>query len=118
MVESLAEALARGASLFDAGAWFDAHEVWEDRWHEATDATERLVLQGLIQIAASYHKLLVMRAPDSAVRLAARGLAKLDACPDDFHGLALAPFRAAVRISAEAFTEGDFERSSIPRLAR
>lgn len=116
MVGSTREAVARGASLFDAGAWFEAHEVWEDRWRQATDPSERLALQGLIQIAASYHKLIVMRSPQSAVRLATRGLAKLEACPSAFHDLDLVRWRADVRASLATFTAGDFDPRSIPRL--
>ncbi|MGE0190650.1 MAG: DUF309 domain-containing protein [Planctomycetota bacterium] len=43
----------RGVVLFNAGAFYDAHEDWEDLWHEAEGA-ERLWLQGLIQIAAAF----------------------------------------------------------------
>ncbi len=43
----------RGVELFNAGAYYDAHEDWEDLWHEAEGA-ERLWIQGLIQIAAAF----------------------------------------------------------------
>lgn len=43
----------RGVVLFNAGAFYDAHEDWEALWHEAEGA-ERLWLQGLIQVAAAF----------------------------------------------------------------
>ena len=39
-----------GIVLFNAGDFFEAHEVWEDVWMEATGA-ERKFYQGLIQAA-------------------------------------------------------------------
>ena len=44
----------RGAALFDAEAWFEAHEVWEDQWRVST-GEDRLLLQALIQAAAALH---------------------------------------------------------------
>lgn len=92
-----ADALARGLALFNAGEHFAAHEAWEDRWRVADDPDERRLLQGLIQVAAGHHKRFVQRRPDSAARLLARGLAKLDACAADAGGLALAEFCEATR---------------------
>ena len=48
--------LARGRRLFNQGAFFQSHEVWESLWHEV-DGPERELLQGLIQLAAAYHHL-------------------------------------------------------------
>lgn len=39
---------------FNAQEFFEAHEVWEDLWHEASGA-RHAYLQGLIQIAAALH---------------------------------------------------------------
>lgn len=39
-----------GILLFNAGDYFEAHEVWEDLWHE-TVGPERSFYQGLIQVA-------------------------------------------------------------------
>jgi hypothetical protein len=66
---SVNDPFARGTRLFDAGKFFEAHEVWEERWRVATDQVERDLLQGLIQVAAAFHKLLVMKSTDAALRL-------------------------------------------------
>ena len=39
-----------GVVLFNAGDWFEAHEVWEDLWSESHD-DERRFYQGMIQAA-------------------------------------------------------------------
>jgi predicted metal-dependent hydrolase len=44
-----------GASLFNRGEYFEAHEVWEDLWRDTT-GLDRRFYQGLIQAAvAVYH---------------------------------------------------------------
>jgi predicted metal-dependent hydrolase len=44
-----------GIELFNRGEFFDAHEVWEDLWHECGSADRRFY-QALIQAAvAAYH---------------------------------------------------------------
>src|SRR5947209_7807661 len=39
---------------FDAGEYFEAHEVWEDLWNEAY-GPRHAYLQGLIQTAVALH---------------------------------------------------------------
>lgn len=41
-----------GLLFFNAGDYFEAHEVWEDLWHVATNP-ERRFYQGLIQTAVA-----------------------------------------------------------------
>ncbi len=43
---------AEACRLFDAGEYFEAHEVWEDLWNLA-DGPRHAYLQGLIQVAAA-----------------------------------------------------------------
>lgn len=112
MDERLAGALLRGARLFNAGEFFAAHEAWEDRWREASDPTERRLLQGLVQVAAGFHKLVAQGKPDSAGRLLARGLAKLEAVAEA-PGLDLAGLREGVR----GCVRGGLERRAIPTIA-
>lgn len=44
----------RGFELFNAREFFDAHEVWEELWHE-THGESRNFVQGLIQAATALH---------------------------------------------------------------
>ncbi len=117
---TIAELVSDGARLFDAGRFFEAHEAWEAHWLVEKDETRRLLLQGLIQIAAAFHKLVDKDAPEPAARLFAKGLAKLDRCAPDVAGADLSrfrDFRHAVRACAGALADGRFDRAMIPPCA-
>ena len=43
-----------GIELFNRGEFFEAHEVWEDLWHECGSADRRFY-QALIQAAVAAH---------------------------------------------------------------
>ncbi len=93
-------ALERGRALYNAGQYYEAHEVWEAAWvRERGEA--RQLLQGLIQVAAGYFKALAHRQPGGAARLLASGLERLAPLPDGSGGLSLAPFREGVARSLE-----------------
>jgi predicted metal-dependent hydrolase len=44
----------QGCEYFDSGEYFEAHEVWEDLWNDASGA-RHAYLQGLIQTAVALH---------------------------------------------------------------
>ena len=44
--------LAIGIDLFNAGKWYDAHDIFESLWHE-TLGPERRSLQGVLQAAVA-----------------------------------------------------------------
>jgi predicted metal-dependent hydrolase len=107
-------ALAEGCRLFDAGSFFEAHEVWEAGWRlESGEARE--LLHGLIQIAAGFHKGLVQGNPSGMARLLRRGLERI-AYVRDFNLLDLSGFAVEVTRWAEAASRWakDGERPSLP----
>jgi tRNA (pseudouridine54-N1)-methyltransferase len=106
---------ARGARLFDAGAFFDAHEAWEERWRVERDEPQRRFLQGLIQIAAAFHKLVDLGSADAASRLLGKGLAKLDACPAQVADMNMGTFRDEAHECSRALALGRFDRSAVPK---
>jgi predicted metal-dependent hydrolase len=110
------EAFVRGAWLFDSGAFFEAHEAWEELWRVETDETQRRLLQGLIQVAAAFHKLFAIGSAASASRLLAKGMDKLDSCPPSVGDVDVAAFRDGVRACAEALAAGCLDRGAIPRI--
>lgn len=77
LAPSTRQALAEGARRFAEGRYFEAHEVWEDAWRVERGELRQL-LQGLIQVAAGFHKGLSQRRPAGMARLLAAGLARLD----------------------------------------
>ncbi|GAB6166672.1 hypothetical protein JCM19992_26720 [Thermostilla marina] len=44
----------QGVALFNRGDYFEAHEVWEELWHDRT-LPERRFIQGLIQLAVGMY---------------------------------------------------------------
>ncbi|MBI2192611.1 MAG: DUF309 domain-containing protein [Planctomycetes bacterium] len=48
--------LDAGVRHFNRQEFYEAHEVWEDRWHEEK-GPEKAFLQGLIQAAVAFYKL-------------------------------------------------------------
>lgn len=48
--------LAKGTLLFNAGKFFEAHEIWEESWRKV-EPSEKRWLQGLIQTAVGLHHL-------------------------------------------------------------
>lgn len=116
MDEAVAESLGRGARLFDAGEFFAAHEAWEDGWKATREPETRLLLQGLIQVAAGFYKIVVQGKPDSAQRLLGRGLAKLELVMEAPE-IELARVREATRACVLALGRGEFSRAMIPKIA-
>ena len=43
---------SQGVALFNAAEWYEAHDMFEDLWHETADP-ERRTLQGIIQVAVA-----------------------------------------------------------------
>lgn len=77
MSARLRDAFARADALGAEGRFFDAHEELEAFWMKAS-GDEKVLLQGLIQVAAGLHRLsLDPKKPAGAFYLLDRGLAKL-----------------------------------------
>ena len=109
---SLAAALAEAATLYDAGLYFEVHELLEPWWREARGET-RDALQGLVQVAVGYQHLANgntrgARAllEEGSARLHGRALA----------GLALDAFAREALQSIERLA--DFDWNLIPRFPR
>lgn len=116
-----AGALARGVSLFNRGLYWEAHEAWEELWLELS-GEPRLFVQGLIQLAAAYHKATVQRQPRGCVSLHLRALQKLAASPRDLLGVETEPLLAAARLTlaaARRWLAGEvagLDAASLPRI--
>jgi hypothetical protein len=94
----------RGATLFNAREYFDAHEVWEDAWR-AAPAEEKKFLQGLIQIAVALHHHSHGNI-EGARSLLARAQRNLSSYPDSFAGLNLAAVRREITACEQALAAG------------
>jgi predicted metal-dependent hydrolase len=81
------EALRAGIDLFNRQEFYEAHEAWEAGWKDEI-SDDRLLLQGLIQVAAGFYKLQV-GTPTGTVKLLEAGLTKLRPFLEDSHGVDL-----------------------------
>ena len=83
-----------GIELFNAGRFFDCHEVWEEVWKRASGA-EKLFYQGMIQAAVAI--LHAQRGnPRGARSTWDKARAKLEPLPPEHMGIALGELRDAV----------------------
>jgi len=114
------ESLRSGIELFNRREFYEAHEAWEAGWiDEPSD--DRLLLQGLIQVAAGFYKL-QCAAPSGTVKLLDAGLAKLRPYVGNSRGVDLQPLLLEVerwRAQAEelvAQKRADFDPSRLPKI--
>jgi predicted metal-dependent hydrolase len=54
--KELSDLYKRGFEKYKEGDFFLAHEFWEDMWHYK-QLKDRIFIQGLIQISASFYKI-------------------------------------------------------------
>ena len=110
--------LAQGRLRFNRADFWGSHEALEGAWLTAPSRV-RPLLQGLIQAAAAFHKLVVQDNAVGADRLLLTALAKLDKYPIEALGLALEPFRAELhewRRRARRWTGTSGPVVGLPRL--
>jgi hypothetical protein len=112
-LEELRETLADAAALFDAGLYFEVHELLEPRWIAAT-GTAREALQGLIQIAVGYQHLANGNLAGARALLADGG-AKI--AGRAIEGIDLGRFAEAVRGTITR-VGGEFDWTRVPRFPR
>jgi predicted metal-dependent hydrolase len=79
------ECLAEGVARFNAGRWYEAHEVWEEAWRQEA-GERRWLLQGLILVAAGWLKRQAGRS-EGARTLFCRALDRLESLPAIFEGV-------------------------------
>jgi uncharacterized protein len=99
------EKFKRGVADFNAGRFFEAHEIWEELWLAAFEP-EKTFLQGLIQIAAGFHHH-GRGNGRGAQSLLMAGVAKLAECPDQFRGMAMADLRRETTEWVETAGDGN-----------
>jgi len=111
-------AVARGRALFNRADFWGSHEALEAAWHRAP-TRDRPLLQGIIQAAAAFHKLVVQDNARGALRLIDRATARLQGAPDDAYGLAIPALvaeLAAWRRRLDGPLDADGHLRGLPRL--
>jgi len=90
--------------LFNSAEFFKAHEVWEELWLSAGE-TDKLFLQGMIQLAAAFHHYTRGNLKGTKSLLEA-GLDKLRKFPGEYRGANLNALRGAADGWLAALTSG------------
>ncbi len=96
--------LLRGVAAFNAGRFFEAHEIWEVLWNETIGEEKRFV-QGLVQLAAGYLKLSSAQYP-GALKLLTRACQTLRTYPPVYAGLQIGRLSDASRASVRQLETG------------
>jgi predicted metal-dependent hydrolase len=113
--------LEEGISLFNRQEFYEAHEAWEKGWIDE-EGDERVLLQGLIQVAAGFYKLQV-GSPVGTVKLLQQGALKLRRFLGNSLGVDLHALLPEVDIwcteAEKLVSEGraDYEPKRLPKLA-
>lgn len=85
----------RGVKLFNAGRFWDAHEVWEGLWRNY-EPDSRIFFQGIIQAAAGCHLLVEKSRLNGAKRNFEKALDKLRLFSGIFLGLKVDELRESI----------------------
>jgi hypothetical protein len=101
------------ARVFNAGRYFEAHEVLEDGLEVVPDDLWNLFI-GLIQIAVGYHKV-TQQLWSGARHMLAIGLRKVEPFPADAAGVNLAALRQRAHTDVERLRSGDFDLQAFTR---
>lgn len=100
--------------LFDAGAFFEAHEAFEELLDAVEEDGRWDLLLALIQVAVGYHKW--TSGHPGAARMLGLGLEKLASFPDLAWDVDVAALRARVAADRAAAAEGAPPPADGPRL--
>ena len=103
-----------GVGLFNRGEFYDAHEVWEDLWREAS-GPEKQFYQGLIQCAVALEHARRGNVR-GALRLAERYPLRLTGLPRIFMGVDIADFLRQMDRATRGIRDGGIESSTLPRI--
>jgi hypothetical protein len=96
------ETFRQGIAAYERGQYYEAHEHWELLWRDEPEGPRRLFLQGIIQVAAALHKLLVMKSPTGAMRLFERAKIRLADVPEGMGGLSVKGILAGIDLAMAA----------------
>ena len=91
LTSELMRQLQKGIEEFNAGRFFECHEILEDAWHEVR-GSGRDFFQGLIQIAVGFYHLGNQNLRGGRSQLE-KGLCKLEKYGESHYGIDLAGLR-------------------------
>lgn len=106
------EALERGIAHFNAGRFFQAHEMWEFAWHPSPEP-DRDFWQGITQVAVGFTHFQRGNLK-GAVTLLDRGATKLEKYGKVYKTLRVAMIASAARAAQHEIERDGIEASPVP----
>ncbi|MUW15031.1 DUF309 domain-containing protein [Halorubrum sp. CBA1125] len=99
---TLRRATEHGVRLFNAGAFHESHDCFEDEWYNYGAGTvESAFLHGMVQVAAGAYKRVDAGNVDGMRSLFETALEYLHGVPDDFYGVDLDEVRTTLRAALD-----------------
>ena len=94
---TLRRAIEHGVRLFNAEAYHEAHDCFEDEWYNyGAGTTESAFLHGMVQVAAGVHKRVDYENDNGLRSLFETALQYLHGVPPDFYGLDVRSIRVTM----------------------
>ncbi|MFB6072991.1 MAG: DUF309 domain-containing protein [Halobacterium sp.] len=95
---TLRRATEHGVRLYNAGAFHEAHDCFEDEWYNyGNGTTESAFLHGMVQVAAGAYKHYDFEDDDGMRSLFGTALQYLEGVPGDFYGVDVNDVRRTLR---------------------
>src|SRR6267378_852486 len=109
------EEFDHGVKLFNSGKFWNSHEAWEQVWIRHSE-DERLFFQGIIQLAAAYHQLVVKKNYQGLINNFDKAYQKLVVFQPEYLGVRVAPLlkfieqgkKEAERVGAQGLQHFNF----------
>ncbi|WP_280535694.1 DUF309 domain-containing protein [Halopenitus sp. POP-27] len=99
---TLRRATEHGVRLFNAGAYHESHDCFEDEWYNyGAGTTESAYLHGMVQVAAGAYKRVDFDSDRGMRSLFETALEYLHGVPEDFYGVDVADVRVTIRAAIE-----------------
>jgi predicted metal-dependent hydrolase len=99
---TLRRATVHGVALFNAGAYHESHDCFEDEWYNyGRGTTESAFLHGMVQVAAGAYKHYDFRDDDGMRSLFRTALQYLRGTPRDYYGVDVLDVRTVLTNALE-----------------
>ena len=99
---TLRRAVVHGVRLYNAGAFHESHDCFEDEWYNyGAGSTESAFLHGMVQVAAGAYKHFDFENDDGMRSLFETALQYLHGVPGDFYGVDVDDVRATLRAALD-----------------
>ena len=99
---TLRKAVVHGVRLYNAGAFHESHDCFEDEWYNyGSGTTESAFLHGMVQVAAGAYKHFDFENDGGMRSLFETALQYLHGVPADFYGVDVDDVRARLRAALE-----------------